>query len=356
MVSRDYIKLNLIRINENSFSDIKEKLKLNYNYEIDYLKDIPMNTFDKLLMNSWGISTVNENEITFNLPLENNNISFEYVDTIVTLESSLNIKKAKVGDSFLPKSNRVNSNNFPVTFVNYNNAIFCIIKGSRRLIGTFKSSLLGGRKSQDHIKAAWDNTAIDTKQITGYHFNHDFFYWLISKMETSITYRGSTLNIMKIINISDFNKERNISHENHGNGLITDATTQTSLGIKNNLDRVGIQVKIDDNFFDFIISDDGEISLNKNLSKIFENGRFIKIQSDDNEISKFMIFLYNFIIPALYASYNNDTDSGLWTSSIREHHHKKFAVNSTLNLWRELGIEVEQSYTDIASINKIKIQ
>ena len=325
-------------------NNITNILNLDYSIEVDYLSNHDIGPNDKKLLNNWEFEEIKEyNGVKFIK-------SKAIIEKKVPEEKAFLVINGK--KELLPKNRRINSYSIPVYFIEYKETVYSVTKCCKYLESTLRGSLMGqSNKTNNHLKSAWKN--IQSNKIPKFYFNSDFFFWIINLRNQILATTIGDIEILDIKNVADYDKEKSKGHHNYGDNILNDATTKTAIGIKNNLEMIGLHLKSETIDCHFSIDKNSKILLN-NKSYLLENEEIIPYS--EQNLYKYLINTYFFIIPSLVDEYVKEKANGDWTTSISEKKYRKWAIESIEMIAKELGIELIKNYEDLKQIRKIKIE
>ncbi|QUH29609.1 hypothetical protein [Vallitalea guaymasensis] len=189
---------------------------------------------------------------------------------------------------------KVNTSYSHALFLEYNNSTYCNIIGVKGVEARIRTKLMEKGKYSPWGKLMFKN-------IDGYTFEKDFFYWLLSKKGEKI---GS--NNITILDISEFqcNTDRNADNysgvSRYGN-IDNKPPLQALISAYEDISSLQMHIKKNNNQYVFRLDNDGRVDI-----KLESCGEFATQNPQQLSIFEAVIHIYYTIIPLLRQQYNKD--------------------------------------------------
>ncbi len=326
---------------EISLNQLPELMRLNYSKAISYLDEKDLPQIDKTLMHRWK-EYISDEE--FNIQ------SYEVLgQTILSIpvrafiETAAPPDKALHGDFVMPRSKRVTPSLLEVFFFEMSSRVYAIINGPEYKTRYIRTLLMGGGKNPEETHKEWKK--VQFKDIPNYTFSSKFFYWLISKENTTITTPLFEMNISDIRLLSQSPDRRDVKHESEGDNLLEEAMSKTGLGVNSRIGHIGTTISCEEGSLRFVLFETGDCFVDNYESAL--NGHQGELIPFEQAIDKGSLMLYSVILPSLKAAFNADRD---WTTQQQADARKTFSLGAI----NELCAENEISLDEIKSLDWFK--
>jgi hypothetical protein len=330
---------------EISLEQIPSLLQLDYVRNIEYLEEVTVqNPLEKKLMNRWreyndGMGfEIRETEILGN--------SLNYIPATAYLEFAVPKDQAMYDQFLVPRTQRVNHTMLPVFFYEFAGRVYVIVTGPEYKVRNIRSFLMGGGKKPNESHTRWKK--VQFKDIPNYSFSSDFFYWLISKENSSIKTEEFDLNISDIRYLAQSPDRRDVRHESEGDNLLDEAMSKTGLGVNSRVGQVGTTISTSAGTLRFSIFETGDCYVDNYDSGIIDSKG--EISPFESTLDKGALMLYAVILPELKAAFNTEKISGVWTTQQQADSRKNWALGAI----NELCSENEVSMDDISQLDWFK--
>jgi|GEM_PF-4768509 len=323
---------------ELSIDDIPELLNLDYSKYIEYLNgaDRDLNEFDRKLLHRWR-----EYSNTQGINIQSKEISgltIRCVSAYAFIESPAPQNQAVIGDFVLPRERRVSPTELPVFFFEYMRRVYAIVVGPEYKTRYIRSALMGGGRNPDEQHTRWKK--VQFKDIPNYTFSSDFFYWLISKQNTTVGTSLVNMDISDIRYLSQSADRRDVHHESEGDNLLDEAMSKTGLGVNSRVGQVGTTITCPGANLRFILFETGDCYVDNYLSSVI--GPTGEIEPFENYLDIGALMLYAIVLPELKSAFNHEKDSLQWTTRHQADSRKTWALGAINELCSENDISIEE--------------
>lgn len=317
---------------------VPELLSIDYSRNIEYLEGYELSELDKKLLNRW---------IEYN-PAHGFNIQQQevlgsvvrYIIAKAYFETAAPPESAIIENyGPLPRDRRIASNEMPVLFFESHTRVYVIVIGSDYKTRFIRTVLMGGGRLSDENHRRWGK--VQSKEINNYSFSSEFFYWLISKQNSTVTVGGISLDVSDIRFLSQTGTERSdVRHESQGANITDEAISKTGLGVNSRVGQVGTTIGFTGGNFRLILFENGSCWLDNNLSAI--NGATGELEPLETNLETGSLSLYSSILPLLKTSFNEDRDHGRWTVEHQASARKLWALGAINELCSENEITINE--------------
>jgi hypothetical protein len=317
---------------------IPELLQLDYSKDIEYLSDIDVqiNEFDRKLFHRWRAYREDQG---FNIQSkEILGLSIRSIAAYAFLESPAPKDQAVIGSFVLPRERRVSWTELPVFFFEYMRRVYVIIEGSEYKVRYIRSALMGGGRNPNEQHTRWKK--IQFKDIPNYNFSSDFFYWLISKQNTTVSTTLVNMDVSDIRYLAQSADRKDVRHESEGDNLLDGAMSKTGLGVNSRVGQVGTTITWTGATLRFILFESGNCYVDNYLSSI--NSATGEIEPFESYLDTGALMLYAIILPELKTAFNQEKDGNLWTTQHQAESRKTWALGAINELCSENDISIEE--------------
>lgn len=317
---------------------IPELLGIDYSREIDYLQEFELSELDKKLLNRWV-----EYDQAHGFNIQQQEVLGTVVRYIIAkayFETSAPPESAIIeGYGPLPRDRRIAPNEMPVLFFESHRRVYVIVTGSDYKTRHIRTVLMGGGRLSDENHRRWGK--VQTKEISNYSFNSEFFYWLISQQNSTITVGDINLDISDIRYLSQTGTERtDVRHESQGANITDEAISKTGLGVNSRVGQVGTTIGFTGGNYRLILFENGSVWIDNNLSSI--NGTTGELEPFESNLEIGSLSLYASILPLLKTAFNSDRDQGRWTVELQANARKLWALGAINELCSENEIAINE--------------
>jgi hypothetical protein len=317
-----------------SIENIPELMRINYNKEIPYLRDYDVENHEKMLFNRWEPYYDNFNIIESHIMGQR----ICYIPTHAFIEVPAPEHSAVINGMVLPKANRVKPYQQPVFFFSMGTRVYAIAICAEHMDSRIRSALMGCGRNPEPSHMNWGQ--VNFSDIVQYRFNSEFFYWLISKRDSTIETCYGDMTLSGIRRLENSSERGDTSYSSEGENILNEAVPKTGLGINTIVDNVGTTIVTTEGILSIVMENDGVCRIDKYNSSINLEGGTIDLA--DNHLDIVSIMIYAIIIPALRSAYNSDCSSGVWNNNTHDIMCKQCALEAINELCYENNISLEE--------------
>lgn len=336
---------------DSSFTldNIIKNLSLDYNIEIDYLKDINIGKNDKTLNNGWipaGGKKGYEKKV---VQVAGEKIS--YVHAQGYYEKSVGKDRAIINNgTILPRNFRIFNRSVDAIFFDLSNKIYVVVAVSISEENRVRSILFGqGRGTKK--KEEWKK--VNYTNVMQFKFDSKFFYWLLSKKGTVFNAPNDPnykINLSDVSAVAQLTDKEEYDSKSQGSNVLGSLPALSGLGSNQSVYEAGFTFKLPNMEISLRIADDSTCYINLDDSRyIKQNGEWVDI---NQEYATVIMSLYSIVLLNLKLYYNLECNNKNWTSVDEEQQRKNWA----LFVIRELCNENNINLNDIMKTFGVKLK
>lgn len=328
---------------ELDFEKVISNLKLNYDKPIQYLSGKHNLTHEEMTaMNGW--KSKDNNDI---YTVEHMNIADKVINYIVAIgyyENPLPEAKCvflKAGNEvILQKNDRVTKQFVKVIFFDIDTKLYAIIEATKTQEDKVKS-LLFGQGYALNKKEEWGKISKENLQ---FHWESDFFYWLLSKVGSTFNIETDSrysIDIQDIFAVAHATAQDEYNSTSDGSNILGSVSALSGFGTNQNLYEAGIVFKFPNLHLVIKISEKSTCLLDLDDSYLIIPGEPAKKLTEDNTLV--LITIYSILLPILKQNYNKETytEPKIWTTEQSEIARKNWAFSAIVELCGDNDIYFE---------------
>lgn len=317
-----------------SIENIPSLMAMNYHKEISYLSQREIERHQKMLFNRWEPYYEDFNVIERYIIGQ----KICYIPAYAFIEVPSPEHSAVINNMVLPRENRVKLYQHPIFFFSMGSKVYAIAICAEHMESRIRSALMGGGRNPEPSHMNWGK--VNFSDIVQYRFNSEFFYWLISKRDSTIETCYGDMTLSGIRRLENSSERGDTSYSSEGENILNEAVPKTGLGINTVVDNVGTTIATTEVILSIVLENDGVCRIDRYNSSINLEGGSVDLA--DNHLDIASIMVYAIIIPALRSAYNSDCSSGVWNSSTRDIMCKQCALDAINELCYENSITLEE--------------
>lgn len=324
---------------EISLEQLPGMLELDYSKEIEYLQSIEnpeITEFDRTLLHRWR-----EYKQDYGFNIQEIGIlgkTVRCIPVLAHLEFPAPRNRAIFGNMAVPRRDRVDSSDLPVFFFEHGGRVYAIVTGPEYKTRYIRSLLMGGGRKPAELHTRWKS--VQFKDIPNFNFSSDFFYWLITKENSTINTDNFNMSVSDIRYLAQSADRKDINHESEGANLLDEAMSKTGLGVNSRLGRVGTTITTNEGTHRFILFENGDCHVDNYESAINSPSGDVEPFEKHLEIGALMLF--SSILPSLKSAFNTDVSQRHWTTQHQKDSRKEWALGAINELCSENEITLDE--------------
>lgn len=317
---------------ENTLEEIQSLISLNYDTEFKTLKNSIYSDEEKKRKCSWtSFHNIIQQSVS-------DDLSVSYIRGKAQIEMALLPEGKWIDDGkLLSKSIRVTSVSSICMFIKNESTekIYCIVEGSKSNEGRIRSNLMRiADKEQIENEVIWNK--INYKNIVGYSYESDFFYWLIYNKNNTINIDNYSFVIDDVKQFMSKEDRTEGSCEGDGDEVDREIPLMSLMSIDKKLILLKLKIIFNKQYkYCFSFSYDGRVII-EDTQCIIQRDEY---KYDTMDLNKVVLDIYFIILPKLYKKYRQEIEN--WKEN-KVHFRKRLCFDVINQMLIENDIEFDE--------------